>query len=172
MGVSVRLRARAFTLIELMVVVSIISILASLGIPFLYRAAMRSRMAEVPPMLAAIRTNEISYFGRNDLLIAAGPAPDDNPNPNKRQWDEPPPGWFEYIGFRPEGTYYFSYLVTVNADGNTFSVGAKGDLDGDATYQHWGYQWPNAAGSTAASPWGKTIVTEKDITLLTTQDIF
>jgi len=172
MGVFVNRRTRAFTLIELMVVVSIIAILASLGIPFLYRAVMRSRMAEAPPMLSAIRSNEISYFGRNDEFVEALPAPDDNPLPTKRPWDEPAPRALESIGFRPEGTFYFSYTVTINVDANTFSIGAKGDLDGDATYQHWGYQWPNAAGDIAPAPWLKTIINEKDISLLTTHEIF
>jgi prepilin-type N-terminal cleavage/methylation domain-containing protein len=154
-------RRNGFTLIELMVVVSIVSILAASAIPFLYRAVMRTRSAEAPVITAAVRSNQIAYFGRNDLFVECAPAPDDTPGPVRRAWADPS-GDFKSIGFTPEGTFFFSYRVHINGVGNAFNVGARSDLDGDGHYQNWGFMWTAPDGAVAPFPWGVPMTKERE----------
>ncbi len=72
-----RENARGFTLIELMIVMAIVGVLASIAIPILSRLQLRSRAAEGKVNLAAIRTVEEAYlaeFGRYVALASLGPA--------------------------------------------------------------------------------------------------
>ena len=54
-------RQHGFTLLELMMVVIIIGILASIALPGYLRAAERARAAEALQVLAAIRSSEIRF---------------------------------------------------------------------------------------------------------------
>ena len=54
-------RNRGFTLIELMIVVSVIGILASIAIPNYKQMLLRSKRAELPLNLDGIRISEQSY---------------------------------------------------------------------------------------------------------------
>ena len=54
-------RERGFTLLELLMVVIIIAILASIALPQYFRTAERTRAAEALQMLATIRSSETRY---------------------------------------------------------------------------------------------------------------
>lgn len=59
------MRKRGFTLIELMIVISIISIIASMGIPSYMRYTKRSKSAEVGMMLRKMFDGEVLFFHKN-----------------------------------------------------------------------------------------------------------
>jgi len=56
---------QGFTLIEVMVVVAIIGILASIAIPNYLKYQARTRQSEAKTNLAAVFVTEISFFGEN-----------------------------------------------------------------------------------------------------------
>ncbi len=123
---------KGFSLTELMIVVAIIGILATIAIPNFLRYQARAKQTEAKSNLVAIHTSEISYFAENNGFI------DD----------------FNAIGFGVSGSsqrYYYelgnanlgtlpsgctaSTLDVVSASG--FTAVAIGNIDGDATCDVW-----------------------------------
>jgi len=57
---------KGFTLLELMIVVIIVGILASLAMPRFINAANKAREAEAKNMLGAIRSSQLRYYLENN----------------------------------------------------------------------------------------------------------
>jgi len=135
-----------FTLIELMIVVAIIGILASIAIPVFIKYQYRSRSAEASMLLRAIVSSEFSYFAHHDVYEPAVPCPDGVPTNYKAPWVSTAAGFsaFEELGFHPEGSVYYRYSVDIS--GSSFGVVAEGDIDADATFQYWAYVHPDTGG--------------------------
>ena len=121
-----------FSLTELMIVVAIIGILATIAIPNFLRYQAKAKQTEAKNNLVAIHTGEIAYFAENNGYI------DD----------------FNAIGFGVSGSsqrYYYeigkantgtlppgctaSSLDKVSA--TDFVAAAIGNIDGDATCDIW-----------------------------------
>jgi len=124
---------RGYTLIELMIVVSIVGLLATIAIPNYYQMLLRARRAELPPNLASIRRAEVAYHVEWDIYLAcpATPSPvpgrvavhfgvglnDNNPWPK--------------LGWLPDGKVRGQYLVVTPGLGAVFTARARADIDGD-----------------------------------------
>jgi prepilin-type N-terminal cleavage/methylation domain-containing protein len=146
-----------FTLLELMIVVAIVGVLASLALPAFRTVLFRSRTAEVSANLNAMFKNAATYYSaeRADQGQTAGlsshctvsdsggssPLPA-NPGVQKQRMTDSDPQ-FRAIGFSIADYVYFGYgLVTETGTGacggtpndmTVYTMYANGDLDGDHT---------------------------------------
>jgi prepilin-type N-terminal cleavage/methylation domain-containing protein len=160
-----RRSSRGFTLIELMMVVTIIGILASVAIPSFSKLTLRAKTSERSAVMLRIKSAITDYYSRNGaLLIVPGSAvgatvtttgswnPPWPPDPTRRPILNNQVGWKEYftgsngngaINGEIEGRLYYSYTFFVT-DGPAWSeyyVEAAGDLDGDSRYSYKIMRW-------------------------------
>lgn len=140
--------ARGFTLIELMMVVAIIGILASVAIPTFGKFTLRAKTAERMTILRAVRDAAEQCYrdnGRfppdpNTPVVFSGYAPGFPPSSQKRRMIPLPT--VEWRLLQPyltvEGDTYYSYSFSaserVGAAPPSLTVLAVGDLDGDGRH--------------------------------------
>lgn len=146
-----RRRNRAgFTLIELMIVITILSVLVALGIPAYQTYVRRAKAGEVSANFDALYKGAATLFeNRNghdrgtggDMEMFCAPdfkpfRPDSNPGPMKRSLGYAP--LLNQLGMNRDQDVYFSYGVLSEArcgiqanDMNVMTFIAIGDLDGD-----------------------------------------
>jgi prepilin-type N-terminal cleavage/methylation domain-containing protein len=141
-----RSRARGFTLVELMVVVAIIGILASVAVPSFQKFALRARVSERRTVMALIKRGvEDMYATAGHLtdrrgnpidFIFAEPNPVGTPSPTKRPFNARLSGWDTIAGseqFITGNLYYQYYWFAFDFVGGSqyLFLQATGDLDGD-----------------------------------------
>ena len=131
-----------FTLIELMIVVSIIAFLSVIAVPNFFKFLAKAKRSEAYMNLGSIYTAEKAYWAEN------GTYTDKLSGPGSLGWE--PQGYagggknerFNYtygFGSGAEGTSCFTgkketpstYLNITKADKNSFIAGAVCDIDGD-----------------------------------------
>jgi prepilin-type N-terminal cleavage/methylation domain-containing protein len=150
-------RLRGFTLIELMIVVSIIGILASVAIPSFINYQLTAKRAEAFANLSSLAKAQKSYYAEFNTYIGVLSEPLGGtglpPNPIKRD-STSIDGAFAVVGWVPDGDVFFDYDTSVPgplgpgclcADG-CFTATAYGDLDGDGLLSIVMYAQPDAAG--------------------------
>lgn len=123
---------RGFTLVEVMIVVAIIAIVATIAIPNYISFQLRAKTSEAKANLGGIRVCEEAYKVENDVYLACGVNPAAISAGVKGDWVADQAGWIN-IGFEPKGRIYYQYQVTVGAPATSFLAYARGDLDGDST---------------------------------------
>jgi type IV pilus assembly protein PilA len=147
-----RIRNNAgFTLVELMITVTLIGILAAVAIPNFLAYQAKSRRAEAFANVVGIATSELSYQAESDSYVDTGPFPDAGPygghGTHKMTWDAASEAEYRLLGWSPEGEVAYSYEVNAGAGGPCtcslcFTATAHGDVDADGTYSAVMYVYP------------------------------
>jgi type IV pilus assembly protein PilE len=129
-----RRKNSGFTLLELIIVIVIIGILASIAMPRFFRTAERSRAVEALSMLGSIRTAMQRYYAANGAYTGATLDNLDIDNPNNATLY--PNALFSYTLAVPTGTTFTATAtrnsvkggdgtstITINQDGNITGTG-------------------------------------------------
>jgi prepilin-type N-terminal cleavage/methylation domain-containing protein len=119
---------RGFTLMELMIVVSIVGLLAAIAIPNLIGMQKRAKTTEAKSNLGAIWSLQEAYYAENDSYASPSGGLDPGTYNGTTGWSE--------LGFYPKGITRYEYEV-VSASNTTFLAQASGDIDGDGQSDTW-----------------------------------
>jgi prepilin-type N-terminal cleavage/methylation domain-containing protein len=153
-------RSRGFTLIELMIVVAIIGVLASVAIPSFINYQLSSKRTEAYANLSALAKAQKSYFAEyNDfvpVLSEPGYSLGSVPPTTTTRSMVPLSTAFAAVGWTPDGDVYFDYdtatptlagVGTCTCVEACFTASAYGDLDGDGYVSTLVYAHPDALGN-------------------------
>ena len=132
---------RAFTLIELMIVVAIIGILSAIAIPNLLAMQLRSKRAELPMNTDAVRTAETAYHAEWGNFTSAGATPPAVPGRVAVTFTGGDFVAFSMLGWEADGKVRGSYSAiatnAANAATDDFTATGQADIDGDADYSEY-----------------------------------
>ena len=129
------------TLIELMIVVSIIGILSALASPAYQQFLLRSKRAEMNLHVDAIRLVEDAYRAEWDYFTACALMPATIPGRDAVSFPATPFTSYDWnmLGWTPDGRVYGQYEATASSlPGQlaNFTANAYSDIDGDGNYAH------------------------------------
>ena len=143
-----------FTLTELMIVVGIMGVLASVAIPSFVNYQLSSKQAEAMVNLSALAKTQKSYFAEFNQYVSAAPEPGAStatlPSSVTRS-QKPLAIAFAAVGWVPDGDVFFDYDTVVDgfagcSCANCFTATAYGDLDNDGFISEFVYFHPDASG--------------------------
>ena len=153
-----------FTLIELMIVVTLIGILSSVAIPGFQGYQRKSKRAEAYTNLSALAKTEKSYYAEmgNYVSVLGEPITTSGVAPSSLKRNSAPvAAAFQQLGWAPDGNVYYDYDAC--APGGTgcscscascFTVSAWGDLDDDGTMSAYMYFEADSSGNVCQSAVG------------------
>ena len=112
MGFDKLRHKRGLTMIELMIVVAIIGILATVAIPNFARYQNRTRRSEAFTNLGSLAKTQKAYYAEYGIYVGVEMVPSkitkEDPGPAKRNSDVVGPA-FADVGWRPDGDVYYDY---------------------------------------------------------------
>lgn len=129
---------RGFSLVELMVVVAIIGILASIAVPTFRSMQVRAKRAELPSCIDGIKTAQIGYATTYNEFVTTNEAPRASlsvdgvpvawPGTADASWDP--------LGWEPDGLVRGAYYSVGTA--TDVEVCGMQDIDVDGVPEIWG----------------------------------
>ena len=162
---QIRRRESGFTFIELMIVVAIMGVLASVAIPSFRTYQWKAKRSEAFTNLSALAKTQKAYFALYDQYFGVGV-----PEPGATLLDVPTSTArssagvataFAQVGWAVEGNVYFDYDTNTDilatpacACTKCFTSTAHGDVDGDGVISALMYVHPGAGGAECKSTMG------------------
>lgn len=140
-----------FTVIELLLVVAILALLASIALPMFHKMTAKAKRAERTSVMKGIEQSMFTRFSQaDDLPTLLGPGVseincDTNPplpySTLKKDFEPTMAGW-DNLDFRAtnEILYHYSAYGMQSPGLTYFWVSAVGDADGDGNYS-FAYKW-------------------------------
>jgi prepilin-type N-terminal cleavage/methylation domain-containing protein len=132
-------RPRGFTMVELMIVVALGSVLATIAIPYYQKLTARARRAELHGVISKLRLQLINTYQSTGLFPAPTGGTDSSWNPADPVSGTPPPGqgadwrtsdpdWKDLPSM--EGVVRMRYQYSVTNSGKTLTLTAAGIFPG------------------------------------------
>jgi len=155
-------RNAAFTMVELMIVIAIIGVLASVAVPGFVKYQMTSKRAEAFTNLRGLATSQKAFYGEWGSYVDSAPEPWNTsgiaPSRQKRAVSALTAA-FSGLGWTPEGDVYYDYDSCSSAGTagcsctcpTCFTVSAWGDLDDDGSRSAVQYYEPSVSGASCPS---------------------
>ena len=113
-----KLKNKGFTLVELLIVITILSILAAMAIPQLFPQTEKGRIGEAMTILSAMRQSEEAYYLENGAYVAASAAT--------------PSDWQDKLRMESPNvstSRFFTYRVSLTGGGTGFDAVAQRDTN-------------------------------------------
>jgi len=129
-------RKDGFTLIELMIVIAIIGILATVAIPNFKEYQYRSKRSEGFTNLSALAKSQRAYSAEYNRYVGAAPAPVTALSETPTDWESGITPGFIALGWKPDGDVLFRYDtnaadIDAGCCQGCFTATAYSDIDGN-----------------------------------------
>lgn len=130
-------RQSGFTVIELLIVVAIVGILATVGVFAYKRYVAKARKSEVFSMIASIKSAEESYKAESSQYLSTGTQEKDfypvlgsnGSEPNPKPWNPKAAGktgWLALGVSAPASALYCGYVVIAGSANSLAGAGSRG----------------------------------------------
>lgn len=120
---------RAFTLVELMIVVVIIGILAAVAIPQFTKATRKARSSEVNAVFAELRQRQEEYHLANGVYFSTGTSETDlypaSPGRTAQLATTPPTSWTTLKVSLKNSKLFCGYVAIAGTAGSAVGLGTK-----------------------------------------------
>jgi prepilin-type N-terminal cleavage/methylation domain-containing protein len=141
---------RGFTMVELMIVVALAAVLATMAIPYYQKLTARAHRAEMQGVLSKVRMQLINTYQNTGVFPAPVGGTNSSWNPadpttgtpaigSAANWNSTDPDWSSLPG--PDGAVRMRYQYSVTNSGATLTLTVNGSFPGVAGLYSYTETW-------------------------------